>query len=163
MNATMSHLKSSCTRFAGGMAALVAVSLFSSCEDDTFDRFSSGDTGISFDVEVTGEWTSGSRCADEVDIREMTCDSDADPLYLVTETSSADTDTMSVSAASYSAGRAAPITNVSGFHDSFGVSAMCYTGTPGDDFPMNFAHNLKMRKSGDTWSREDGLKLQWTN
>lgn len=159
----MSHLKSSCTRFAGGMAALVAVSLFSSCEDDTFDRFSPGGTGISFDVEVTGEWTSGSRCADEVDIREMTCDSDADSLYLVTETSSADTDTMSVSAASYSAGRAAPITNVSGFHDSFGVSAMCYTGTPGDDFPMNFAHNLKMRKSGDTWSREDGLKLQWTN
>lgn len=159
----MSHLKSSYIRFAGGMAALVAVSLFSSCEDDTFDRPSTGGTGISFDVEVTGDWTAGSRADSQLDIREMTCDSDADPLYLVTEISSADADTMSVSAASSSAGRAAPVTDTAGFHDSFGVSAMCYTGTPGDDFPLNFAHDLKMHKSGSQWTREDGLKLQWVN
>ncbi|MDE6190546.1 MAG: fimbrillin family protein [Muribaculum sp.] len=159
----MSHLKSSYIRFAGGMAALVAVSLFSSCEDDTFDRLSTGGTGISFDVEVTGDWTAGSRADSQLDIREMTCDSDADPLYLVTEISSADADTMSVSAASSSAGRAAPVTDTAGFHDSFGLSAMCYTGTPGDDFPLNFAHDLKMHKSGSQWTREDGLKLQWVN
>lgn len=154
--------KASLLRFAATAALIAAMTALSSCEDDTFDNIRAEGDGMRFDVEVTGDWSAGSRAAGDVIISEMQQDSDSDPLYLVTETFDADADTVSVSAASSVAGRGTPVTDVAGFHDSFGVSAMCYTSTPGDDFPLNFAYNLKIRKSGSTWTREDGLKLEWT-
>lgn len=149
-------------RYLGSGTLIAAVSVISSCEDDTFDRLRGSGSGVGFNVKVAGAWAEGSRAAETVDISEMRQDAGCDPLYLVTETFDADADTMSVSALVAAAGRGTPVTGTGNFHDSFGVSAMCYTSEPGDDFPLNFAYHLKATMSGNFWRLADGERLDWT-
>lgn len=149
---------------AGGMAcmlAFVAVCLVaSSCVDDTFDKYRKDTSGLlTFDVRVAGGWTGGlSRGATAVDVRRMSQSGDGEPLYLVTEVSEAAADTVAADAVT----RGAPVASVDDFPSEFGLSAICYVGEwEGNEnkWTTNFAHNLKVSKSGGEWIPES--KLSW--
>lgn len=153
--------------FAAGMLTFVLSCCFSSCVDDTFDKYGQGASGpLSFAVNVPDGWTNGStRAADtDISIKKMSQSGGLQQLYLVTEVSEAAAST----AASDAVTRGAPVTSGDKFiEQSFGLSAICYAGGWPDNseeekqLTTNFAHNLRVKKSptGTEWIPQS--KLDW--
>ena len=150
-------------RLMVGMSACISFCLVASCTDDTFTQHRA--TGLLlFDVEAPTDWGSGSaRVADEdISIRKMSTSAGDQPLYLITEITDANSST-TVSADGVVT-RGTPITK-DNFPTSFGLSAICYTGTwsdtDADNWPVNFAYNLKVEKGGTAWHVAGDEKLNW--
>lgn len=153
--------------FAAGMLTFVLSCCFSSCVDDTFDKYGQGVSGpLSFAVNVPDGWTNGStRAADtDISIKKMSQSGGLQQLYLVTEVSEAAVE----AAASDAVTRGAPVTSGDKFiEQSFGLSAICYAGGWPDNseeekqLTTNFAHNLRVKKSptGTEWIPQS--KLDW--
>lgn len=148
--------------FIACVLVCVATCLVSSCVDDTFDKYCQGTSGLlTFDVQVPGNWTddSFSRAATNISINRMSQSGSGEPLYLVTEILEAAVDT----AASDAVTRGTPV-GKGNFYESFGLSAICYTGVwpekeDENNWTTNFAHNLKVTNNGTSWYTED--KLDW--
>ncbi len=161
---------SSVPRLMSGFVASVLMSglscWFSSCIDDPFGKYRQGISGpLSFAVNVPGGWTEGpSRAASDISIKKLSQSAGLQQLYLVTEVSEAAVE----AAASEAVTRGTPVVTGDEFvNKSFGLSAICYVGGWPDNvddekqLTTNFAHNLKVKKSGTGTDWIPESKLDW--
>lgn len=140
------------------LAMCAAMAVLGSCTDDVIPN--NGNRGDSMDFEVTlaESWQQPAPASEnqEVGISRMDADG-GETLYLITtttpqpETESAERNPQS---------RGTTITS-STFYDSFGLSAMCYTGTWPDN-ATGYCDNIEMKKAGTTWAPGDtDIKIGW--
>ncbi|WP_302574340.1 hypothetical protein [uncultured Duncaniella sp.] len=158
------HFDAAITKACRTLLLCAAGFTLAGCTDDTFDQLQNKQDGpLAFEVLAPESWTDGSsrsRGVDDVAITRM--DSGADgPLYLIAEISNNPDTVMSVSAS-----RGTSVTTNT-FYPSFGLSAICYTGSWSDDdasdLTTNFAHNIKMVAKNNVWQAADESEiLDWT-
>lgn len=161
---------SSVPRLMSGFVASVLMSglscWFSSCIDDPFGKYRQGISGpLSFAVNVPGGWTEGSsRATSDISIKKLSQSAGLQQLYLVTEVSEAAVE----ATASEAVTRGTPVVTGDEFvNKSFGLSAICYVGGWPDNvddekqLTTNFAHNLKVKKSGTGTDWIPESKLDW--
>lgn len=165
MSFQTSIISKCCRATAVCMAALA----LSACTDDTFNELrNNNEAPLTFSVDAPDIWSeisARSSHPDNVEIRRID-GGEAEPLYLVTETVTMPDSLVSEKAPVESS--RGVIATTDRFHSSFGLSAICYTGTWSDEseqasqWTTNFAHNLRMTKSGTGWQPDNGKKLEWT-
>lgn len=137
-----------------------------SCTQDALDgQLPDPNAPMTFGVGVPDTWVDGTPVrparAETIVVDELACPDGMQPLYLVTEVSEpvVSEETQSGSDA---ATRGVQIGSEGEFHDSFGLSGICYTGSfpadgATDGLTTNFAHDIEMvRTASGTW---DGKKL----
>ncbi len=149
-------------RMLTGCAALAALA----CTDDGLDNEGyDPNRPMAFDVAAPEAWVDGSTghsaATAGIAVDEFVRSDRGEPLYLVTEESEP-----AAEAPCGAETRGVAIGSTSDFHTSFGLSAICYTGTfPAEgaegDLTSNFAHDLKMTRgsASDSWSAADGTQL----
>lgn len=133
------------------------------CTDDTFKEFNSKEGDMAFEVSAPDSWTEGeSRSEQTARVSISRIDDSGTPLYLIAEESAVPDSIVSLPAS-----RGA-IVGAANFYDSFGLSGICYTGSWTDTdewqskWTTNFAHNIKMAKSGQYWQAADtDERLDW--
>jgi hypothetical protein len=136
------------------------------CTDDTFDKFQNNKDGdMAFEVTAPDNWTEGSaRASRPASVAISRLESDyGRQLYLISEVSASPDSVVALPAS-----RGSVVTG-DAFHPSFGLSAICYTGTWTDTdewlgkWTTNFAHDVKMAKSGQYWQAASPSEdLDWT-
>lgn len=122
---------------------------------------------MAFDVAVSEAWVDGSgdrSATAEIAVDELKRSDRGEPLYLVTEV--AEATEPAVSEACGVATRGVQIGSTTDFHDTFGLSAICYVGAfpaEGEESGLttDFAHDLKMARASatDSWEAADGTSL----
>ena len=136
------------------------------CSQDTLDEQGADPNApMTFGVAVPDTWVDGTPVrparAATIAVDELACPDGMQPLYLVTEVSEP-ADGEEPQDGRDAATRGVQIGSEGEFHDSFGLSAICYTGSfPADGetggLTTNFAHDIEMvRTASGTW---DGKKL----
>ena len=136
------------------------------CSQDALDgQFPDPNAPMTFGVGVPDTWVDGTPVrparAETIAVDELACPDGMQPLYLVTEVSEPVV-SEEPQGGSDAATRGVQIGSEGEFHDSFGLSAICYTGSfpadgETDGLTTNFAHDIEMvRTASGTW---DGKKL----
>lgn len=136
------------------------------CSQDALDgQLPDPNAPMTFGVAVSDTWIDGTPVrparAETIAVDELACPDGMQPLYLVTEVSGPVV-SEEPQGGSDAATRGVQIGSEGEFHDSFGLSAICYTGSfPADGaaggLTTNFAHDIEMvRTASGTW---DGKKL----
>ena len=137
-----------------------------SCTQDALDgQLPDPNAPMTFGVGVPDTWVDGTPVrparAETIVVDELACPDGMQPLYLVTEVSEPGV-SEETQGGSDAATRGVQIGSEGEFHDSFGLSGICYTGSfPADGvtggLTTNFAHDIEMvRTASGTW---DGKKL----
>lgn len=137
-----------------------------SCTQDALDgQLPDPNAPMTFGVGVPDTWVDGTPVrparAETIAVDELACPDGMQPLYLVTEVSEPVV-SEETQGGSDAATRGVQIGSEGEFHDSFGLSGICYTGSfPADGatggLTTNFAHDIEMvRTASGTW---DGKKL----
>lgn len=141
------------------LAVCAALALLGACADDDIPGYGCrpGDS-MDFDIALTESWQEAApegSPRQKVSISRMSGDSDE--LYLIT-TATPQPDSAATTGATQSRGTA--VTTAT-FYDSFGLSALCYTGTWPDE-AHTYCDNLRMKKTGTAWAPDEtGKKLGW--
>ena len=145
--------------------AACAACAATSCAQDALDgQDADPNAPMTFGVAVPDSWIDGTPVrparAETIAVDELACPDGMQPLYLVTEVSEP-----AVAEEPQDGRDAAPrgvqIGSAGEFHDSFGLSAVCYTGSfpadgETDGLTTNFAHDIEMVRTASGW---DGKKL----
>ncbi|WP_195499162.1 fimbrillin family protein [Alistipes timonensis] len=137
-----------------------------SCTQDALDgQLPDPNAPMTFGVAVSDTWVDGTPVrparAETIVVDELACPDGMQPLYLVTEVSEPVV-SEEPQGGSDAATRGVQIGSEGEFHDSFGLSGICYTGSfpadgATDGLTTNFAHDIEMvRTASGTW---DGKKL----
>ena len=137
-----------------------------SCTQDAIDgQLPDPNAPMTFGVAVSDTWVDGTPVrparAETIVVDELACPDGMQPLYLVTEVSEPVV-SEEPQGGSDAATRGVQIGSEGEFHDSFGLSGICYTGSfpadgATDGLTTNFAHDIEMvRTASGTW---DGKKL----
>ena len=137
-----------------------------SCTQDALDgQLPDPNAPMTFGVGVPDTWVDGTPVrparAETIVVDELACPDGMQPLYLVTEVSEPVV-SEETQGGSDAATRGVQIGSEGEFHDSFGLSGICYTGSfpadgATDGLTTNFAHDIEMvRTASGSW---DGKKL----
>ncbi len=154
------------SKICRALAVCAAYFAMAGCTDDTFDKFQNNKDGdMAFEVTAPDNWTEGSaRAGRPASVAISRLESDyGRQLYLISEISASPDSVVALPAS-----RGSVVTG-DAFHPSFGLSAICYTGTWTDTdewlgkWTTNFAHDVKMAKSGLYWQAASPSEdLDWT-
>ncbi len=154
------------SKICRALAVCAAYFAMAGCTDDTFDKFQNNKDGdMAFEVTAPDNWTEGSaRASRPASVAISRLESDyGRQLYLISEVSASPDSVVALPAS-----RGSVVTG-DAFHPSFGLSAICYMGTWTDTdewlgkWTTNFAHDVKMAKSGQYWQAASPSEdLDWT-
>ena len=154
------------SKICRALAVCAAYFAMAGCTDDTFDKFQNNKDGdMAFEVTAPDNWTEGAaRASRPAGVAISRLESDyGRQLYLISEVSASPDSVVALPAS-----RGSVVTG-DAFHPSFGLSAICYTGTWTDTdewlgkWTTNFAHDIKMAKSGQYWQAASPSEdLDWT-
>ncbi len=135
-----------------------ALAVLGSCTDDFPGNSETQGDRMTFEVSLTESWQQAAQASQnqKVGISRMDADG-SETLYLITTTTP---QTETESAERNPQSRGTTITS-STFYDSFGLSAMCYTGNWPDN-ATGYCDNIEMKKAGTTWAPGDtDIKIGW--
>lgn len=152
-------------RTTGRTLAFCAALAIVACTNDPIDETNVPTRHFAFDISVPEAWIDGSGepqgTIRGLAVERMARSEDtAEPLYLVTEVAEAKREELRTT-------RGAQIASTEAFHDTFGLSAVCYGGTFPEDAEAEqlrtdgVAHNVKMARASKTspYETADGRKI----